>query len=117
RLAAGRKTGLLERDDLAIVGGRGLALEFAGEKFARLLHAAVILINAAAGGIAHHLGFEPGSVGRGNLVIEIKVEQLGELGIFHLKSSPSLLRRLSRARAIRLFTVPTEIPSITAISS
>ena len=54
--------------------------------------------------------------GRGAL--EIKDDEGLELGVGHARnSSPIRSRKASRARLMRLFTVPMESPSSSAISS
>ena len=84
---------------------------------ARAIDPTVLVVDPAALLVGLYLGLKFGGLGRGDLPVDIEVEQFDEPTVLHWKSSPSLARRLSRARAIRLFTVPTEMPRMVAISS
>jgi len=88
-----------------------------GNDPAGLVDAAILEVDAPSPGVPAHLVLEPRGVRRRDLVIKVQVQEFDKLAVFHLKSSPSFDRRLSRARAIRLLTVPTEIPRIAPISS
>jgi len=120
---------LLERDDLAVFGLDALFDEVLGEHRAGLLHPAVLLVDPAAFRLdctsdsRRTASADVISWSRYRLRSSINSESFmaalwwSALSGQVLKSSPSFERRLSRARAIRLLTVPTEIPRMEAISS
>ena len=58
------------------------------------------------------------TIGGGDLPVDIQIYEFDKTMVFHwVNSSPNCSRKLSRARAMRLLTVPTLMPRISAISS
>ena len=67
-----------------------------GELAAGALNPAVLVVNLAPLGARPHLGLEPKRVLMTYLFVDVKVKELDEFAVVHLKSSPSFKRQLAR---------------------
>src|SRR5690606_15063245 len=96
--------------------GRGRRMLFE-QAHTRALHPTILRVNLPPVRALSDFLLQRTSLLICKFLINVQIEQLDKSFIVHLKSSPNRPRSASRARAIRLLTVPTEIPSTVAISS